>query len=116
MNGVAEIGYDVQAVEYESPDGAMRAWWTQCDMNGFPMVAVAKRVPHQSLVWTANLMRPGWGSWDPSGPSRFIGQYRTLVRARMDILGGNGHVYRGHSSVTEVREMSRANILALARG
>jgi hypothetical protein len=116
MNGVAEIGYRVEAVEYESPDGTMLAWWTEMDMNGFPMVAVATRADHQSYPWTVVLMRPGWRTSSPVYPSRYIGQYRNLVRARMDVLGGNGHRYRGHTSVAEVREMSRANILALARG
>ena len=117
MYGIATIGHKVRAVEYASPDGFLRAWWTRSDCDGFPLVAVAHRHIDQSEPWYVCSMRPGWHTGRaPYYPARYRGVYRTLVRARQSTLGGNGHVARGHSSVTEVREMSRANILALARG
>ena len=44
--------------------------------------------------------RPWW-TWYPASM-----RFRSLAGARMALLGGNGHVYRGHTSVTKV-EASR---------
>lgn len=102
----------VQAVEYTTRDGLARGWWTDRDRSGHPMAAWAVRVPGCHFAghpapWVTMVKVSGFYGW------RGIGACGSLVRARMLVLGGNGHIHRGHSSIVEVRPMTRPNILAL---
>jgi hypothetical protein len=110
------MGFKVQAVEYATPDGRARGWYTDCGRSGEAFAASAVLVPGlvdmlgHSAPWLVEVKYRGWYG------HREIGHYRTLAWARMWALGGNGHVHRGHSSIASVRQMSRANVLALTAG
>lgn len=108
------MSHKVRAIEFRTRDGHARGWWTDRARDGYPMAAWAVRVPGcrsalgHPAPWVTCVKVSGRYGWHG------IGAYGSLVQARMWVLGGNGHVHRGHSSIIEVRQMSRPNILALA--
>ncbi len=111
-------------IEYVTTDPRVRGWWTDgCVRTGLPMVATATLIRDlfgepwlvEAFGLTIKDVRDGEAAYwmGRYGGLRGIRQYGTLCRARQMVMGGNGHVSRGHTSITFVRRMSRPNILAL---
>jgi hypothetical protein len=106
----------VRAIEYVTDDGRLHGWYVPCGRGGHTFAGFAALVPGLVNYWG----RPAPWLADVKYYGRYglrhLGRYQSLTQARMWVLGGNGHITRGSSSVAEVRPMSRANILALPAG
>lgn len=102
------MAHKIQATEYVSPGGRARGWWVERSRGGYPLAGYAIRVRGLSRPWVARVTTHGRFGHD------WRGQYASLPFCRMHVVGGNGHVYRGSTSIVDVRPMSLCNILALA--
>jgi hypothetical protein len=94
-----------EVTEYVSPDGRAVLWMVSGPGRLFS-VALAVWSPLRSGRWLVASNATGLESqsWVAA----------TLKDARRSVLAGNGRRSGGHAEVTEVREYSKADILALA--